>query len=701
MPNFEDCFSECKSLFDSKEFSKVIACCDNLLDKGFDDELILNYKASAFMHLREYENAIECYDRLLKINKCEYEYWFYKSEAWKHYGFYHDADKVLFEALEFFNNVSNSNPDNFPYFDSKIRILVDLGRYGDALELTEVHLIDNVDDSRLWYLKSIVLNEWRKYEDALESINTALKLDDDNHQYHYLKCLILKEKKMYNNALKSINVALDLNPDDFTYLVTKGEILSELSEFDDAIVYFEEAFRLHPFDDSIKWHIYFCYYLKSKSLYEKGCFEEALENFDIYLENTPISYTEDNDRFYKGRLLEKVNRFDEAMEIYDNAFEYKLSCLEHKAEYLFNKQCVKESFECYKLVLENYFYYKNNHNWENIWYEKFLNNCIANYNSNDFFKHIFEINLDSRDYWIEKIKFLHKLHDYDKALQYCDELLKLKNDDADVLLLKSTIYYWIDDQENCIMYLDKALIANPENEELIKIKFNRLMFFEKWDEALDFYKSNSEIISFDNYSMSNLSEGLCNSGNYRDSYLIYEKIFKNPPYPSTLEFDHRLNESWIKYSGGDYEEYLKYFDEGNLKKTVHNEIVNCPNCGHELDDEYHGCIIGDFDIIKSCKNCSSRFNKFDLYGINLKECDDKPLSENKINLINIVSCELRYLESCGSFPLHLLHFYFEYRYKIPSNDFDDVLNILKRNNIIFEPIEGYVKIYDDKYWENY
>lgn len=294
MSNFEDCFSECKFLFDSKEFSRVIVCCDKLLNKGFDDELILIYKASAFMHLNEYKNAIECYDLLLKINKYEYKYWFYKYNAWKQYGLWHNADDVLFEGLDFFNNVLNSNPDNFSYFDSKIRILVDLGMYGDALNLIDVRLKDNVNDSRLFYLKSIILNEWRKYGDALISIDLALKLDNDNHQYHYLKCLIFKEKKMYGDALKSINIALDLNSDNFDYLDIKAEILRNLSKFDDAIVYYEKAFKLHPFDDSINWNICFCYELKSKALYEQGYYEEALENFDIYLENIPFSFTECN-----------------------------------------------------------------------------------------------------------------------------------------------------------------------------------------------------------------------------------------------------------------------------------------------------------------------------------------------------------------------------------------------------------------------
>ena len=701
MPNFDDCFSKCKSLFDSKEFLKVIDCCDNLLYNGFDDELILNYKASAFMQLREYKNAIECYDLLLKINKCEYGYWFNKSQAWKLYGYYNDADKVLFEALEFFNNILNSNPNNFSYFDSKIRILVDLEMYGDALDLIEVQLIDNVNDSRLWYLKSLIFKEWRKYDDALESIVMALKLDNDNHQYHYLKSIILKEMKNYDDALKSINIALTLNSDNFNYLAIKGEILRELSEFDDAIVCYKNALDLHPFDDSIKWYIYFCYKLKSRALYTQGNYEEALGNFDIYLENTPVSYDEWGDRRYKGKLLEKVNRFDDAMKIYDNAFEYKLLCLEHKAEYLFNNQHIKESFDCYNLLLDTYFNYKNSKDWENMWYEKFLNECITKYDSNDFFKHIFEIDLVNRDCWIEKIKFSYKLDEHEKAIQCCDELLKLKMDDVEVLFLKSKIYGWIRDYDNCLTYINEALRFDSQNEDLIKYKYNISISNENWDDALEIYKSYNEIIQFDKSNLENLAEGLLTSGNYGDSYLIYEKIFKKQPLQATAEFYNNLNESWVKYSGGDYEKYLKYFDRGNLKKTVFNEVVTCPNCGHELDDEDYGCIIGDFDIIKSCKNCSSRFNKFDLYGINLKENEGMSLSQNKINQINIVSHELRYQESHDSLPLHLLEFYFEKRFEISSDDFNDILNLLKNNNIIFEPIEDYVKIYNDKYWENY
>ena len=408
-----------------------------------------------------------------------------------------------------------------------------------------------------------------------------------------------------------------------------------------------------------------------------------------------------NDKIYKGKILEKLNRFDDAMKIYDEFFKHKLLCLEHKAEYLFNNQFIKESFKCYKLVLKTYFNNKHNHDWKNMWYEKFLNDCIIKYDSNDFFKHIFEITPDSHDCWIEKIKFLYELNEHDNAIYYCDELLKLKNDDVEVLILKISICDWIRDYDVCLKYINEALSFDPQNEVLISDKYVISILNEKWDDALEIYKAYSEVMPFDDYRLIDLSKGLLISGNYADSYLIYEKLYKNQPYQTLVEFYTGLNESWVKYSGENYEEYLKYFDAGNLKKTAHNDVYSCPNCGHELKDNIRGCIRGDFDIIKSCENCGSRFNKFDLYGINLKEFDGKPLSQNKINQINIIMFNLRNYESHGSLPLHLLQYYFENQYGISSNDFEEVLDILKKNNIIFEPVPDYVKINEDKYWENF
>ena len=48
-------------------------------------------------------------------------------------------------------------------------------------------------------------------------------------------------------------------------------------------------------------------------------------------------------------------------------------------------------------------------------------------------------------------------------------------------------------------------------------------------------------------------------GYYQKSYELHEMIFKNNPDQTEINFYERLNESWIKINGMDYDKYCEYF----------------------------------------------------------------------------------------------------------------------------------------------
>ena len=248
------------------------------------------------------------------------------------------------------------------------------------------------------------------------------------------------------------------------------------------------------------------------------------------------------------------------------------------------------------------------------------------------------------------------------------------------------------------------------NEEIKKQEFNDLVWDKEYLKALDFFKANKYEVIFDEWYVHHLAEGMHKLGYYQESFELHEMLFINQPHQLEINFYERLNESWIKINGMDYDDYCECFYGSYSEKTRREEIKNCPKCGEKLTEILYGylsgnfdglgedyilggCIIDDFNILKFCRNCGAEFNKYDLYGPNFEKIGDETLTKNEIDEINIIYIELENLENHGSLPIHLLRGYFKNEFGI--NDFEKIIDKLELARYLYKPIEGYIKIKKD------
>ena len=187
-------------------------------------------------------------------------------------------------------------------------------------------------------------------------------------------------------------------------------------------------------------------------------------------------------------------------------------------------------------------------------------------------------------------------------------------------------------------------------------------------------------------------------------------IFKNNPDQTEINFYERLNESWIKINGMDYDKYCEYFYGNYMGRTPKETIEYCPKCGNKLAEVIYGyidvgedglgedyvlggCIVDDFNILKLCKKCGAEFNKYDLYGPNLEKIGSEILTKEESTEINIIYVELKNHENHGSLPLHLLKHFFKNEFGI--NDFEKIIGKIELAGYLYGPIEGYIKIKKD------
>ena len=690
MEKIEDSLTICKLLFKSRKYVELIKYCDELLEKYPENEKILFFKGDSLFYLEKYNKALELYSKLLEINPFNFDYVYSKSETLRHLARNHESFEIWEEYLKKVNIALKNNPNN----------------------------------SNNWFFKSKILeynNRYSKGKEALDTINKAINLDSSNPEYYYLKSEILtyglNDKK---EALDEINNALKLNPYNINYLMLKANIFEYIGKYDDAIKVYN---LINSFNDvDVNNYIVDCYLSKSEICKENNDYKNALIYCDIALMIIPNN---------KEALLKKLDfyeKFDDfkmCILIYDklienNIFHYstKLNYLEKRAETLYEKENLNESYYCYKLISD---YYQNNKDkiLENRpsnfsakcdWYENILCICINSYDKKEFFNHIYEITQETFDLWYNKVKTLDGYNESKKIIYWCDKLLKIKPNHIGSLYLKGNVLFHSEKYEEALKYFNKVLSIDKDNDDAIYSKLNTLHYlgdygeFKKYYENVKYNEINVRMIFL------NFIDYLKDKKDWNNAYdCCYEYFLR---YSHDYEILDDLNKLYFKINDKSFDEYLKYFSPRKRKKFT--SFSECPICGNkfkeidityplfDISEEFNkwkcattGCIITDFDYEIKCLNCNTWFNKYELYGPYITSINGKKLSKKEINQINIFLMEFDYILTRNGIHTDCLKILMDKHFKINPSNLTNIISKLKSGSYLEEPIEDYLIIPDE------
>lgn len=320
-----------------KEYSKALKCYNEVLELYPDDEFCLYRKAEVLLLLKRWPQAIECYDIL---------------NSWGGKAYVNIQREEYEEALDCFDKLLESHPGHMRSLREKGRLLIDLKRYEEAIECLDEALTLHPNENSLLTLKDYAvlclkekeekqkkfkllldkisdLNNQERYGAALECLDEALGFEQDEYYILYLKgetlinlnryeeaieCLdnsfelnhtytpslnakgiALTHLKRFDVALACYDEALFLNPKDFTALKLKGDLLlREFKDYKKAIKYFEKAIKIDS-DDAILWGNLAEAYLNIGDV-NKGleCCDKAIaidsDNFDILFTAAKLHY---------------------------------------------------------------------------------------------------------------------------------------------------------------------------------------------------------------------------------------------------------------------------------------------------------------------------------------------------------------------------------------------------------------------------
>ncbi|AXI24907.1 hypothetical protein CFE53_01510 [Methanofervidicoccus sp. A16] len=254
----------------------------------------------------KYKEALECFDKVLKIDPNCVDGWYNKGLALSKLKKYDEAIKCFDKALEI-------DPKHAHVWYNKGYILLKLGRYEESIKCFDKVLEIDPRDKYALYSKGFALLKLGRFEESIKYFDKALEVDPNYPFTWYNKGFALVRLERYEEAIKCFDKALEINPKYVHAWDSKGYALSRLERYEEAIKCFDKALEINP-KYARAW------YDKGFAFSELGVHNEAIKCFDKALEINP-KYT---DALYsKGLSLDKLGRYREALQCFNRSLLIK------------------------------------------------------------------------------------------------------------------------------------------------------------------------------------------------------------------------------------------------------------------------------------------------------------------------------------------------------------------------------------------
>ena len=197
---------------------------------------------------RELEKALVSFDKALKINPENPDYWYWQGKTLSELIY---LEKALFS----FDKALNINPENGDYWWWKGNTLCTLEEFEKALISFDkaLKINPNIDygwDG--WHAYSVASYYSKEYKKSLIAINKILKIKPDHDCFWFFQGLTLCDLREYEKALISFRKALKINSDNADYWYWQGKTLYDLERYQEALTCLEQALKIDPEHDLAK-----------------------------------------------------------------------------------------------------------------------------------------------------------------------------------------------------------------------------------------------------------------------------------------------------------------------------------------------------------------------------------------------------------------------------------------------------------------
>lgn len=442
-------------------------------------EKMLKTNRILFFDSNEFENIISYYLENGKINL---------------------AKKAIKLGLE-------QHPDSSNLTLFEIEIFIFENKLDNAEKLLDDLILSEPSNEEVYIQKANIYSKRKLHKKAIVCLNKILQFNTENAEVYSLIGIEYLFMEDFENAKGNFIKCLNYDDSDYSALYNIVYCFEILEQNKNAIEYLNNYLNTNPYCE-VAWH-----QLGKQYLFFKN-YIKAITAFDFAIISDEYfigAYIE------KGRALEKINKFADAIE------NYKLIiALKDESSYpLLRMGICNDKLGNYKKAIQNFndciqvdpqlnkawylladIYYKNqkynnaiisinkaldiNSEKEGYWklYAK-INIGLKLYEEADIgFQKIIDLGEADENIWLAKSDILIKLGEYDHAIDILEKCHELFEDKSIILYRFSGIYFLQNKIEEGIIQLKKALSINKKNKYIFKELFSVISKYKYLEDIL-------------------------------------------------------------------------------------------------------------------------------------------------------------------------------------------------------------------------
>ena len=341
------------------------------------------------------------------------------------------------------------------------------------------------ENDEVYIQKASICSKRNEHHEAIGLLKFALGFSNEPADIHSLLGMEYLFIDDFENAKKHFSKCLFLDPEDYSSLYNTINCFNFLEQPNEAIEFLTKYLDINPYSE-IAWH------QLGKQYQNNQEYKRALAAFDFAI----IS----DDRFVgayieKGKVLEKLNRFQDAIENYmitlelEDPTSYALlhigMCFEKLSDndnaLIYYKKTVHEdplldkgwiAITEYYLKQKEYtraLYYINKAidiDALNVDYWKHsasINNRLLNYEEAEIsFQKILQLGDISLNIWLDRADLLYKMGENEAAIVCLNQTLEIHPDNSEVNYRLAGLHFNKKEDNKAELYLKQALIAEPD-----------------------------------------------------------------------------------------------------------------------------------------------------------------------------------------------------------------------------------------------
>jgi tetratricopeptide (TPR) repeat protein len=277
----------------------------------------LKLTASYLLKEKRYEEAILCFDSVLKLIPGNRSAHIGIAEGHFHLGNYNYALSHLNRLLEI-----NANDTDVVF--KKVLVLLSMENYKDALTVIDHYIQLSPKDPEGWYYKGYcqkneathsygTFGDKSNYRKAIKSLNNAIELAGGSHYKSFVVLgNIYKNMDDLPSALNYYQKAIAADSSEGLPYINMGDVKLKQKDTANALLYFNRAMEIDPFDD-------YNLTVVNSHLLKLGMIEKVTRQTEALLANDSTSL---NGLLAMGALLLREKKYNEALSFFNKAIDY-------------------------------------------------------------------------------------------------------------------------------------------------------------------------------------------------------------------------------------------------------------------------------------------------------------------------------------------------------------------------------------------